>query len=146
MRDTKSRVEIGTLAPIDIVQAESEVASREEAVIVAQASIGQAEDVLRTLIFDPKTPDFWSMRLKPTDVAPFMTQAVDVDAAVKNALNDRTDLTSARKRMEITDYDLKYLQEPDAAEPRRSTCATTPPASAARRHCAIRTRRYSRRQ
>ena len=110
LRDTKSRVEIGTLAPIDVVQAESEVASREEAVIEAQASIGQAEDVLRTLIFDPNTPDFWSMRLKPTDVAPFMTQAVDVDAAVKNALNDRTDLTSARKRMEVTDYDLKYFK------------------------------------
>jgi outer membrane protein TolC len=110
LRDTKSRVEIGTLAPIDIVQAESEVASREEAVIEAQASIGQAEDVLRTLIFDPNTPDFWSMRLKPTDVAPFLTQAVDVDAAVKNALNDRTDLVAARKRMEITDYDLKYFK------------------------------------
>jgi outer membrane protein TolC len=110
LRDTKSRVEIGTLAPIDIVQAESEVASREEAVIEAQASIGQAEDILRTLIFDPNTPDFWSMRLKPTDVAPFMTQAVDVDSAVKNALHDRTDLVSARKRLEITDYDLKYFK------------------------------------
>jgi outer membrane protein len=110
LRDTKSRVEIGTLAPIDIVQAESEVASREEAVIEAQASIGQSEDILRTLIFDPKTPDFWSMHLKPTDVAPFMTQAVDVDAAVKNALHDRTDLVSARKRMEITDYDLRYFK------------------------------------
>ena len=110
LRNTKSRVEIGTLAPIDIVQAESEVASREEAVILAQASIGQSEDVLRTLIFDPKTPDFWAMRLKPTDVAPFMTQAVDVDAAVKNALHDRTDLVSARKRLEVTDYDLKYYK------------------------------------
>jgi outer membrane protein len=110
LRDTKSRVEIGTLAPIDIVQAESEVASREEAVIEAQAAIGQSEDVLRTLIFDPNTPDFWSMRLKPTDVAPFMTQAVDLDSAVKNALHDRTDLVSARKRMEITDYDLKYFK------------------------------------
>jgi outer membrane protein TolC len=110
LRDTKSRVEIGTLAPIDIVQAESEVASREEAVIEAQAAIGQSEDALRTLIFDPNTPDFWSMRLKPTDVAPFMTQAVDVDSAVKNALHDRTDLVSARKRMEVTDYDLKYFK------------------------------------
>ena len=32
LRDTRSRVEIGTLAPIDIVEAESEVAAREEAV------------------------------------------------------------------------------------------------------------------
>jgi outer membrane protein len=39
-----------------------------------------------------------------------MTQAVDVDAAVKNALHDRTDLVSTRKRLEITDYDLKYFK------------------------------------
>ena len=58
--------------------------------ILAEASIGQTEDRLRALIFDPKTPDFWTMRLKPTDMAPFKLQAVDVDGA------RRTRCTSAR--------------------------------------------------
>ena len=40
LRNTRSRVEIGTLAPIDVVEAESEVAQREEAVILAEAAIG----------------------------------------------------------------------------------------------------------
>jgi outer membrane protein len=110
LRDTKTRVEIGTLAPIDVVQAESEVASREEAVITAEASIGQAEDSLRTLIFDPKTPDFWQLQLKPTDTAPFQLQAVDVQGAVSKALEDRTDLITARKQMDVTDYNLKYFK------------------------------------
>ena len=110
LRNTKSRVEIGTLAPIDVVAAESEVASREEAVITAEAAIGQSEDQLRTLIFDPKTPDFWTMHLKPTDVAPFLTQAVDVDGAVARALKERTDLVSTRKQLEVTDYNLKYFK------------------------------------
>jgi outer membrane protein len=110
LRDTKTRVEIGTLAPIDVVQAESEVASREEAVITAEASIGQAEDQLRTLIFDPKTADFWQMQLKPTDTAPFQLQAVDVQGAVSKALQERTDLITARKRMDVTDYNLKYFK------------------------------------
>ena len=82
LRNTRSRVEIGTLAPIDVVQAESEVASREEAVILSEAAIGQTEDQLRELIFDPKTPDFWEMQLQPSDTAPFQLQAVDVPAAV----------------------------------------------------------------
>jgi outer membrane protein TolC len=110
LRNTRSRVEIGTLAPIDIVQAESEVASREEAVILAEAAIGQSEDQLRAIIFDPKTPDFWTMQLQPTDTAPFQLQAVDVLAAVSRALAERTDLISARKRLEITDYNLKYFK------------------------------------
>ena len=83
LRNTRSRVEIGTLAPIDVVQAESEVASREEAVILAEASIGQSEDQLRSLIFDPKTPGFFDMRLEPTDVPELLVQEVDVTAAVE---------------------------------------------------------------
>ena len=110
LRNTRSRVEIGTLAPIDIVQAESEVASREEAVILAEASIGQSEDGLRTLIFDPRTPDFWSMNLKPTDTAPFQLQAVDLAGATSRAIQERTDLIAARKRLDITDYNLKYFK------------------------------------
>src|SRR5690606_806682 len=110
LRDTRSRVEIGTLAPIDIVQAESEVASREEAVIVAEAAIGQAEDRLRALIFDPKSPDFWNVRLQPTDVAPFVAQDVDVNAAIERALKERTDLEAARRRLDITNYNVDYYR------------------------------------
>jgi outer membrane protein len=110
LRNTRSRVEIGTLAPIDIVQAESEVASREEAVILAEASIGQSEDQLRSLIYDPKEADFFNIRLEPTDQAPFAVQEVDVTSAVQNALRDRTDLIAARKRLEITDYNVKYAR------------------------------------
>jgi outer membrane protein len=111
LRNTRSRVEIGTLAPIDIVQAESEVASREEAVILAEASIGQAEDRLRSLIYDPKVePGFFNIRLEPTDMAPFAVQEVDVAAAVQNALRDRTDLAAAKKRLEVTDYNVKYFK------------------------------------
>ena len=70
----------------------------------------QSEDQLRSIIFDPKTPDFWTMSLQPTDTAPFQLQAVDVPAAVSRALGERTDLIAARKRLEITDYNLKYFK------------------------------------
>ena len=39
LKENRARVEIGTMAPIDIVQAEAEVAQREEAVIIAEAAI-----------------------------------------------------------------------------------------------------------
>jgi len=110
LRNTRSRVEIGTLAPIDVVQAESEVASREEAVILAEASIGQSEDQLRSLIFDPKTPGFFDMRLEPTDVPQLIVQEVDVTAAVSRAMKERTDLITTRKRLEVTDYNVKFFK------------------------------------
>ena len=85
LRNTRSRVEIGTTPPIDIVEAESEVAAREEAVIVAQAQIATAEDTLRALVFDPSMPDFWTLRIEPTELPPFQPLNVDVDSAVQCA-------------------------------------------------------------
>jgi outer membrane protein len=108
LRNTRSRVEIGTLAPIDIVQAESEVAQREEAVIVAEAAIGQAEDRLRSLIFDPSTPEFWNMSIEPIDPVPFQVQAVDVDGAVRRALAERTDIAQTKKTLERTSLDERF--------------------------------------
>ena len=60
LKDNTRRVEIGTMAPIDIVDAKVEVARNEEAVILAQEAIDQAQDTLRMLIFDPKAPGFWT--------------------------------------------------------------------------------------
>ena len=54
LRDNRTRVEVGTMAPIDVVGAEAEVARNEEAAIVAASQIDAAEDQLRALVFDPK--------------------------------------------------------------------------------------------
>ena len=47
LKDNRARVEIGTMAPLDIVQAEAEVATREESVILAEAAIDRAQDAVR---------------------------------------------------------------------------------------------------
>jgi outer membrane protein TolC len=103
-------VEIGTVPPIDIVQDQAEVAAREEAVIVAQANIATAEDNLRALVFDPASPDFWSMRIEPTELPPFQPTTVDVEAAVRNALDRRTDLQQTRRSIEATDINIRFFR------------------------------------
>jgi outer membrane protein TolC len=110
LRNTRSQVEIGTMAPIDIVQADAEVANREEAVIVAEASIGQAEDRLKSLVLDPATPDYWNIRLELVNINPYQVQAIDVDSAVRAALDKRTDLQQARKTLESSDINIKYAR------------------------------------
>jgi outer membrane protein TolC len=110
LKDNRKRVEIGTLAPIDIVQAQAEVASNEERVIVADAQIKRAQDNLRALILDPATADFWTTTFEPTDAAPFQEQAIDVDAAVRNALDRRSDLRAAKNSIERSDIDIRYLR------------------------------------
>jgi outer membrane protein TolC len=110
LRNTRARVEIGTTPPIDIVQDEAEVAQRQEAVIVAQANIASTEDTLRALVFDPASPDFWTMRIEPTDLPPFQPLVVDVDSAVRNALERRTDLLQTQRSTEAIDVNIRYFR------------------------------------
>jgi len=109
LRDTQARVNIGTTPPIDIVEAQSEVATRQEAVIVAQAQIEQDQDTLRSLIYNPSTPDFWNIRIQPGALPGFQPTPVDVNAAVNTALDRRTDLQQAKKSLEATGITMRYL-------------------------------------
>jgi outer membrane protein TolC len=110
LRNTRSRVEIGTVPPIDIVSDQSEVAAREEAVIVAQANIATAEDTLRAMVFDPAMPDFWNIRIEPTELPPFQPTSEDVEAAVRNALDRRTDLQQAKTSLEATEINIRFFR------------------------------------
>jgi HAE1 family hydrophobic/amphiphilic exporter-1 len=110
LKDNRARVEIGTMAPIDIVQAEAEVAQREESLILAEASISRAEDRLRALVFNPSSPDFWQLRIEPTEPIVFRPTAVDPEAAVSNALQKRTDLLASRKQLDSNDVNIRYFK------------------------------------
>ncbi len=110
LRDNEKRVQIGTMAPIDIVEAQAEVARNDEAVIIAEAAITQAEDRLRGLIFDPAAADFWTVRIEPNEIGPFEEQAVDLDAAVKRAVQNRSDLQQAKNSLEQNDISIRYLR------------------------------------
>ena len=110
LRNNRRRVEVGTMAPIDIVEAESEVARNEEAVIIAEAEVDRAEDQLRTLIFDPDLPGYWSIRIQPSDDPILEPREIDVDAAVRTAQTNRTDLDTLDRNIQNTDTNIRYYR------------------------------------
>jgi outer membrane protein TolC len=110
LKNNRTRVEVGTMAPIDITAAEAEVASNQELVIIQQAAIESAQDNLRALIMNPSQPDFWSARFTPSEQPMLAPRAIDVDAAIRNALQNRTDLREFKKNMENTDVSLAFAR------------------------------------
>ena len=119
LRNNEKRVEVGTIPPIDIVEAQAEVSRNEEAVIINEARIKSLEDVLRTLIMNPSQPDYWTARIVPAEEPVLTPQAVDVEGAIRNALDRRTDLVQARKQLEQTDIGIKFAKQPAAARDQR---------------------------
>jgi outer membrane protein TolC len=110
LKNNQTRVEVGTMAQIDIVSAEAEVASNEEGVIIAQAAIETAQDQLRTLVMNPGQPDFWTARFTPSEKPTLVPREINLDAAVKNALQNRTDIRDFKKNMENTDINMAYAR------------------------------------
>jgi HAE1 family hydrophobic/amphiphilic exporter-1 len=109
-RDNQRRVEAGTIAKSDLITSEAEVATDQEFVIEGEAGIQRAEDNLRALIMNPTQQGFWTLTFNPTDQATMAPRSIDVDAAIKNAFQNRTDIQALKKQIEGTDIRLKYAQ------------------------------------
>jgi outer membrane protein len=110
LKNNRTKVEVGTLPPIDILESEAEVSRTEEGVIVQEGRIQSLEDRLRTLVLNPSQPDFWTVRIEPTEQPTVTPRTIDVDAAVANALANRTDLARARKDLESTDLTIAFVK------------------------------------
>ena len=108
-RENKVRVDAGQIPPLDLVQAEAEVAQRRERLIRANSVADDAEDALRRLIVDPADASFWRTRIEPIEEPTTLGVLPDVDAAVERALNDRYDLARAGHELENARTTLDFL-------------------------------------
>jgi outer membrane protein len=108
--DNKIRVEAGGLAPIDVVQAEAEAASREQELAAAEAGAETAQLALKRLIVDGPGDPLFHSTLEPTDRPIFAPVAVDREHAVRKALADRQDLKQARTQLAANDVAVRYLK------------------------------------
>src|SRR5919109_1031893 len=108
-RENKVRVDAGQIPPLDLVQAEAEVAQRRENLIRANAVADDAEDALRLLIMDPDNSSFWRVRLDPVQEPTALGAPPDIDAAVAKALDQRYDVTRAGRELENARTTVEFL-------------------------------------
>jgi len=107
--DNRARVEIGTMAPIDIVQAQAEEATRRQQLVTTQATLRNNELALKRLIVGGTDDELWRASIVPVDRPVVTSQPVDLDAAVATALSRRTDLAVTRKNLDASDITLRSL-------------------------------------
>ena len=110
LEENRIKVRVGTMAPLDVVSAQSEVAGREANVIQAQAAVADAEDVLKRAMFTTNDEASWNTRLVPTDRPSADRVVVDLPAAIQTALSKRTDVQTARKSLESSEYGVSYAR------------------------------------
>lgn len=100
VQDNRSRVEIGTMAPIDIVQAQAEEATRRQTFVTAEATRRTNELALKRLIVGGTDDDLWNAVIEPTDRPSPVAEPLDLEGAVRNALANRADIAVAQRSLE----------------------------------------------
>lgn len=121
VQDNQSRVEIGTLAPIDIVTAQAEQATRRQALVQAQATVRTNELSLKRLIVSGTDDPLWTSSLNPVDRPPTTPEPINLEAAVTRALATRTDLQQSKNNLQISDINLQ--NQVDATRPQLNLVA-----------------------
>ena len=110
VRDNEARVEIGTLAPIDVVQARSEAAARRQTLAQAEQALATAELVLKQLIVGGTRDEYWGATLNPVDLPTLDPDPIDLQMALRRALDERTDLARSRRQLDINDVNLSAMR------------------------------------
>jgi len=104
------RVEVGTLAPLELVQSEAGVAQRDVDIIRARAAVGDRGDVLRELLNIERDADLWEVPIDPTS-DPFAEHfEVDMEKAIATALANRPELKRQQLDMSNRELDVRYFK------------------------------------
>jgi outer membrane protein len=108
--DNKRQVAIGTLAPIEVVRAQAQVASSQQAVIVAQTGKLQQQTVLlNDITKNPMAPGLANVEVVPTDSANVLpkTEVTPLPEAVREAWQKRPDLLQAGMSLKNAGIEVK---------------------------------------
>jgi outer membrane protein TolC len=111
VEDNQARVEVGTLAPLDIVQAQAEAATRRQNLAAAEAAAQTAEIALKRFLVSGTDDPMWRQTLRPVDLPSLSPPPTDVEQAVRRALSERTDIINARKGLDTSDVNIKYFKD-----------------------------------
>ncbi len=110
VRDNEARVEIGTLAPIDVLQARSEAAARRQTLAQAEQALGTAELILKQLIVGGTDDEYWRATLNPIDLPTLDPAPIDLEETIRRALGERTDLERSRRQLDINEVNLSSMR------------------------------------
>ncbi len=120
-RITQIKIDVGTLAPIDIVQTEVTVAQREQDIITAEGQIGDAEDRLKRLLNVRNLPD-WQRPIVTTEVPTAEPIPVQVEDGMRQALQTRPEIRQAL--LDIESKKLTLVYNKDQLKPRLDLAAS----------------------
>lgn len=118
----RRQVQQGVLAPVDVIQTQTQISTFQQNVFTAQESLTRAENALKALILPSRTDNLWSVALKPV-TPPGLTAALpDMETVIKEALENRPELAESKLGVDVNRLENRLNAE--QARPQINAVAT----------------------
>jgi HAE1 family hydrophobic/amphiphilic exporter-1 len=108
--NNKRQVEVGTMAPISVVEAATSLESRRQDVFQAMNNVGVAENTLKNLVADGSTDPIWSSAIIPVESFDKKTASIPVADAIKLAHENRPEIRQMGLNEEINKIDIDFFR------------------------------------
>ena len=107
----RRQVERGVLAPVDVLEAETQVKNFEQNVYAAQESVSRAENALKTMLVADRRAELWSKALLPVTPVDLAAPRVALEEAVTSALANRLELAELSTSADINKIDQRFYRD-----------------------------------
>jgi outer membrane protein len=110
LRNVDAQIAAGAKAPLERAEVQTELASRETALLTAVQNVSVAENNLKQLIFKERSSVDWSAQITPSDSPSFNEAPVNLADAMKDAQENRPELRRLRLEAEVNSIDLTFFK------------------------------------
>ena len=110
LRQIEAKIEAGAAAPLEKAEVATELANRQSDLLLATQQVAITENSLKQLVIKDPTAAEWTQTYVPTDKPMFSLDSVNLDDAMKDAMDNRFELRRLKLQKEINDIDLRYYK------------------------------------
>ena len=110
LRQVEARIAAGAAAPLARAEVATELANRETELLIATQQVSVAENSLKQLVLRDALSSEWSQPYVPTDKPSFSTDAINLDNAIKDALDNRFELQRLKLATDINKIDIDFFR------------------------------------
>ena len=110
LESNQRQVEKGVLPPIDLVAANAQITTFEQAVYSAQEDVTRAENTLKTLMLADRTANEWSRPITPVSPIDLNAPQIGLEVAVTEALKGRPEIVQFEASAEMNSIDERYYR------------------------------------
>lgn len=110
LNNNKRQVEVGTLAPIDVVSAATSLESRRQSVFQAMSAVAQAENQLKSLTVKGPNDEVWNAQIVPVESFEIQQVTLPLEDATKLAIGNRPELKRFALQKEINQINIDFFR------------------------------------